>query len=108
MRLLQTQDEDLLELAKKRELMCVSLFHISLIFAEVNIPVIVILTKYDLLVLEHYRAAFNLNLSASDRKVEATKQAKLAFCEVIKKLKVPFAPVSIQKEALEEYGGLLF
>ena len=86
--------------------MGVSIFHISLIFAEVNIPVIVVLTKYDLLVMEHYRACSH-KLSVADKKVEATKRAKIAFKEVTKELTVPFAPVSTRNEALKEYGGML-
>jgi hypothetical protein len=84
----------------------ISIFHIPLIFAEVNIPVIVVLTKYDLLVMEHYRACGHI-LSVTDRKVEATKLAKRAFIEVTRALEVPFVPVSTRKEALKEYGGLL-
>jgi endonuclease V-like protein UPF0215 family len=83
-----------------------SIFHIPLIFAEVKIPVIVVLTKYDLLVMEHYRAC-NHKLSADEKKVEATKRAKHAFSEVTKELKVPFVPVSTKKEALKKYGGPL-
>ena len=83
----------------------VSIFHILPIFAEVKIPVIVVLTKYDLLVMEHYRACSHI-LSLADKKVEATKRAMRAFNEVTKELKVPFVPISIQKEALKEYGGL--
>ena len=86
--------------------MGVLIFHISLIFAEVEIPVIVVLTKYDLLVMEHYRACGHI-LSMSDKKVEAAKRAKRAFSEVAKVLEVPFVPVSTRKEALKEYGGLL-
>ena len=78
----------------------------QLIFAEVKIPVIAVLTKYDLLVMEHYRACSHI-LSLNDREVEAIKRAKHAFCELTKELKVPFAPVSIEKEALNKYGGLL-
>jgi endonuclease V-like protein UPF0215 family len=86
--------------------MGVSIFDIPLIFAEVKIPVIVVLTKYDLLVMEHYRACSH-NLSVADKKVEATKRAKHAFSEVTKELRVAHAPVSTRKEALKEYGGLL-
>ena len=77
-----------------------------LIFTEVKIPVIVVLTKYDLLVMEHYRGC-SPKLSAAEKKVDATKRAKQAFDEVTKALKVPFVPVSTRKEALKEYGGLL-
>ena len=86
--------------------MSVSIFHISLIFAGVNIPVIAVLTKYDLLVMEHYRACSHIS-SAAEKKIEATKRAKHAFNEVTKALKVPFVPVSTKKEALKDYGGLL-
>ena len=85
--------------------MSISIFHILLIFAEVKIPVIVVLTKYDLLVMEHYRAC-GQKLSVADKKVEAIKRAKHAFNEVTKELEVPFVPVSTRKEALKEYGGL--
>jgi hypothetical protein len=75
-------------------------------FAEVKIPVIVVLTKYDLLVMEHYRACGQL-LSVTDKKVEAARRAQLAFDNVTRELKVPFVPVSTKKEAMKEYGGLL-
>jgi len=86
-RLLQTADEDLLELAK-----------------ELNIPVIVVFTKYDLLVVEQFRACSHIS-SMPERKVEATNRAASAFDEFTKGLKVPFAPVSTRKEAHKEYGG---
>ena len=105
-RLLQTADEELLELAKKREWWhFFDLPHLT-DFVEVKIPVIVILTKYDLLVMEHYRSC-SRQLSVRDKKVEAPKRAKLAFNEVTKHLKVPFAPVTTFREAMKEYGGLL-
>ena len=87
--------------------MGVSIFHwhIPLIFAEVKIPVIVVLTKYDLLVMEHFRACNHIS-SVTDKKAEATERAKHAFSEVTKALKVPFVPVSTKKAALKEYGGL--
>jgi hypothetical protein len=81
-------------------------FHISLIFAEVKIPVIVVLTKYDLLVMEHYRACSHLPVT--EKKAEAAKLAKHAFSEVTRVLKVPFVPVSTKKDALKDYGGMLF
>ena len=80
--------------------MGVSVFHIPLIFAEVKIPVIVVLTKYDLLVMEHYRDCRHIS-SPPDRNVEAKKRAERAFSEVtkeLKELKVPFAPVSTLKK----------
>jgi hypothetical protein len=80
--------------------MSYSIFHIPLIFA-VNIPVIVVFTKYDLLFLEHYRACGHIS-SKSDRKVEAKKRADNAFKEVTKDLQVPFVPVSKD----EEFRGL--
>jgi hypothetical protein len=83
-----------------------SIFHISLIFVEVKIPVIVVLTKYDLLVVEHFRACRHIS-DLHDRKLEAAKRADMAFNHFTKELKVPFAPVSTLKEALKEYGGLL-
>ena len=42
-----------------------------------------------------------------DRKVEAINRAERAFSELTKDFKIPFAPVSTQKEAQKEYGGLL-
>ena len=86
--------------------MDLSIFLISLIFVEVKIPVIVVFTKYDLLIMEHYRAC-NRNLSPSDKKVEATKRAKHAFSETTKEFRVPFVPISTRQESLKEYGGLL-
>jgi hypothetical protein len=82
------------------------IFHISLMFAEVNIPVIVVFTKFDLLFVEHFRACNHI-LSPADRKAEAIDRAKRAFDRFTKELEVPFAPVSTLKEAQKEYGGLL-
>jgi GTPase len=73
-----------------------------LILAAVKIPVIVVFTKYDLLVVEHYRASSHIS-SQPDRKVEATKRAEKAFIEVTKDLQVPFVPVSTKKT----FRGLL-
>jgi hypothetical protein len=89
--------------------MGISIFHIPRIFAQVKIPVIVVLTKYGLLVVEHYRACSHIS-SPPDRMVEATKRAKNTFNEVtkeLKKLNVPFAPVSTLKKTQKEYGGQL-
>ena len=87
--------------------MGVSIFHIPLIFTEVKIPVIVVFTKYDLLVMEHYRGCSHIS-SPDEKKKEATKRAKQAFGEVakeLKKKKVPFVPVSTMENALNDYGG---
>jgi hypothetical protein len=81
--------------------MGVSIFHISLNFAEVKIPVIVVLTKYDLRVMEPYCAGSH-KLSVVDKKAEATMRAKHAFSDVSNELEVPFVLVS-----MKEYGGLL-
>ena len=83
-----------------------SIFHMSLIFAEVKIPVIVVFTKFDLLVVEHFRACNHI-LSLPDRKSESIDRAEKAFNHITKELKVPFAPVSTLKETRKEYGGLL-
>jgi hypothetical protein len=83
-----------------------SIFHIPLTFAEVKIPVIVVFTKFDLLIVEHFRSC-NHMLSLADRKAEAMDRAKRAFNLFTKGLKVPFAPVSTLKEAQKDYGGLL-
>ena len=80
---------------------------ITLIFTEVKIPVIVVFTKYDLLVMEHYRHCSHIS-SADEKKKEATKRAELAFSVVAKELKkkeVPFVPVSTMENALNDYGG---
>jgi hypothetical protein len=82
--------------------MGVSIFHIPLIFADVKIPVIVVLTKYDLLVMEHLRAC--KKLSVPDKKV---KPAKRTFSEVTKSSRSTFVPVSTRKDAQKEYGGPL-
>lgn len=73
-----------------------------LIFAAVNIPVIVVFTKYDLLVMEHFLASGHIS-SRPDRQAEAKKRAEKAFKEVTKDLKVPFVAVSTKKA----FGGLL-
>ena len=88
--------------------MGVSIFYIPLTFTEVKIPVIVVFTKYDLLVMEHYRGCSHLS-SPDEKKKEATKRAKQAFSEVakvLKKKKVPFVPVSTMENVLNDYGGL--
>ena len=86
--------------------MVVSIFHIPLIFAKVKIPVIVVFTKYDYLVVEHFRACSHIS-SLNHRKIEAINRAERAFNDLTKDLKMPFAPVSTQREAQKEYGGLL-
>ena len=76
-------------------------------FAEVKISVIVVLTKYDLLIMEHYHACSHI-LSHHERNVEVKKHAERAFCKVargLKELQVPFAPVSTLKKTQREYGG---
>ena len=65
-----------------------------------------VFTKYDLLVLEHYRACSHIS-SLPDRKVEATSRANRAFVEFTKVLNVPFVPVSTRRQTRKEYGGLL-
>ena len=86
--------------------MNILVFHIPLIFAEVGIPVIVVFTKYDLLVSVHYRACSHISFRP-DRIVEATNRANRAFRDFTKELKVPFAPVSMKKGIEKEYGGQL-
>jgi hypothetical protein len=83
-----------------------SIFHIPLIFAEVKIPVIVVFTKFDYLVVEHFRACSHIS-SLPHRRAEAIKHAESAFNDFTKGLEVPFAPVSTLKDAQKEYGGLL-
>ncbi|CAA7257409.1 unnamed protein product [Cyclocybe aegerita] len=73
MRLLQTGDEDLLALAE-----------------ELNIPIIVVLTKYDLLVVEHFRDCGSVD--------EAKKRAAIAFEKVTTELKSPFVGVSTEED----------
>ena len=51
--------------------MGVSIFHIPLIFTGVNIPVIVVFNKYDLLVMEHYRGC-RYKLSPADKRAKHT------------------------------------
>jgi hypothetical protein len=79
-----------------------SIFRTPLIFAAVKIPVIVVFTKYDLLVMEHFLASSHIS-SRPDRQLEAKKRAEKAFNEVTKGLKVPFVPVSTKKA----FRGLL-
>jgi hypothetical protein len=82
--------------------MNVSIFHVKLIFAEVKISVIVVFTKFDILVVEHFRACSHID-SRRDRKVEATNRALCAFNERAKELrvqfKVPFIPVSTKGDS---------
>jgi hypothetical protein len=84
--------------------MGVSIFHRPLIFVEVKIPIIVVFTKYDLLIMEHYRACSKM----PDGKVEAKRRAEHTLRKVTEKLeelKVPFAPVSTLRKKQKEYGG---
>jgi GTPase len=71
-----------------------SIFHNPLILAAVKIPVIVVFTKYDLLVVEHLQACKSL----PNRKAEALKRAKNAFSGVTNNLNVPFVAVSLKKQ----------
>ena len=64
-----------------------------------------VFTKYDLLVMEHFRVCRHIS-SLPDRMVEALRRAEGAFNEYTKGLKVPFAPVSTLKDAQKDYGGL--
>ena len=76
--------------------MSVFIFHVQLIFAVVKIPVIVVFTKFDILVTEYFRECSHIK-SRSERKVEATKRAFGVLSERAKELQelqVPFAPVS--------------
>jgi hypothetical protein len=87
----------------------ISIIHIPLIFAQVKIAVIVVLTKYDLLVVEHHRTCSHIS-SPSDRLVEAKKRAENSFGEVteeLKKISVPFVPVLTLKKTQKKYGGQL-
>ena len=77
------------------------IFHIALNFVAVKIPVIVVFTKYDLLVMEHFRASSHIP-SLSDRIREAKKRAEKTLKEVTKNLPFPFVPVSTK-----EYRGPL-
>ena len=86
-------------------MICVSIFYIPLIFDEVNIPVIMVFTKYDRLVLMHYLRDCGHIPSQVDRKVEAINRAESSFRDfTTKEVTVPFAPVTTRKE---EYRGLL-
>ena len=65
-----------------------------------------VLIKYDLLVMDHYRACCGM----PDGEVEAKKRAEHALSEVTKELKelgVLYAPVSTQKRWQKEYEGRL-
>jgi hypothetical protein len=78
--LLQSGDEELLNLAN-----------------QLKIPVIVVFTKYDLLVVEHLQACKSL----PNRKAEALKRAKNAFSGVTNNLNVPFVAVSLKKQFIK-------
>jgi hypothetical protein len=73
-----------------------------LIFSEVNIPVIVVFTKYDVLFNEHYRDCLRDKLSPTVIRVEAANRANRAFIEYTKELeekkKFPFVPVQVASQ----------
>jgi len=73
---------------------------------ELKIPVIVVFTKYDLLVVEHFRECSHIS-SMHERIAEASNRAAFAFSEYTKKLEVSFAPVSTRKDVQKEYGALM-
>ena len=83
----------------------------------VNIPVIVVLTKYDLLFNEQYRDCGHIS-SQVGRKEEAAKRAKLLFSAYTKELtgKYPFVSVQVSTHKVstrkatqkqKEHEGLL-
>ena len=83
------------------------IFYIPPIFVAVKIPVIVVFTKYDLLIMEHFRASSHIS-SLPERKVEAKKRAEKAFNEVTKDLQFTFVPVSTKKDFRGPlYSGLI-
>ena len=77
----------------------VSIFYIPLIFPEVKIPIIVVLTKYDVLFNEQYRNCLHIE-SETDRRKEAKKRAQSAYNEHTKVLtgKYPFVRVQVSKD----------
>ena len=58
-------------------------------FPEVEMPVIVVFTKYDVLFNEHYHDCLHIS-SPSDRREEAANRANRAFSEFTKELEFPF------------------
>ena len=75
-----------------KQLIC----HVALIFVAVKIRVIVVFTKYDLVVTEHFWASSHIP-SLPDRKVEAKKRAEKAFKEVTKDRPFTFVPLSTKE-----------
>ena len=75
--------------------MCILVFHIPLIFAEVKIPVIVVFTKYDLLVLGHYRACSHISF-LPDKRV-----GQIGHSGTTKELEIPFYSCFNAEESAE-------
>jgi hypothetical protein len=71
----------------------VSIFHIPLIFAKVKIPVIVVFTKYDPLVVSTFALAATYHLCLTE-KVEVTlaNRANSAFKNLLKSSKSHLFP----------------
>ena len=78
--------------------MGLSIFHILVNFLEVNIPVIVVFTKYDVLFNEHYRDCLRDKLLPTEIRVEAADRAKLAFVKFTEDLEFPFVVVQVSTQ----------
>ena len=74
--------------------MGLSIFHILVNFLEVNIPVMVVFTKYDVLFNEHYNHDCLWQIILEIR-VEAANRAKRAFT---KGLEFPFVVVQVSTQ----------
>ena len=83
-RLLQTADEDLLKNVSDGR----SIFH------NLDIPVMVVFTKYHILFNEHYRDCLRDKSPPTELRVEAANRASRAFIKFTKVIEFPFVPRS--------------
>ena len=64
------------------------------IFHNLEIPVMVVFTKYDILFNEHYRDCLRDKLPPTDLRVEDANHASRAFIKFTKVIEFPFVPRS--------------
>ena len=102
-RLQQACDEKLLSLAKDREI-DTNFLRLCLTDSRVNIPVIVVFTKYDKLVREQDAKAFKNRLNLSEKEIE--QNAENYLNDRIRDFKQSTQVSVVKVSTSEEYPGL--